>query len=133
MSEKVIKVACAIIEQEGKVLAAQRSERMSLPLKWEFPGGKLDAGEEAHACLIREIREELGLDVEPIDSLSSVRCRYDFAVIELIPFICQITGGVLTLHEHRAIVWLLPGELLSLDWADADVPVVHEYLAGHGG
>lgn len=131
MSESVIKVACAIIEQGGKILVAQRSERMSLPLKWEFPGGKLDVGEKAADCLIREIREELGLDVKPIVPLPVSSYPYVFAVIELIPFICRISGGELALHEHRAVVWLSPEELAGLDWAEADIPVLHEYLSCH--
>lgn len=60
----MIDVACAIIiDDEGKVLAAQRSESMSLPLKWEFPGGKLSKNETAEDCIVREIQEELNISV----------------------------------------------------------------------
>ena len=54
-----LQVSCAIIERDGLVLAARRSATMSLPLKWEFPGGKIDPGESAEECLLRELREEL--------------------------------------------------------------------------
>ena len=58
-----LRVACAIIERDGRVLAAQRSAAMTLPLKWEFPGGKIEAGESPEECLIRELMEELGVTV----------------------------------------------------------------------
>lgn len=58
-----IQVTCAIIQSDGKILAVQRSEAMSLPLKWEFPGGKIDLGETAEKCLLREIKEELNIDI----------------------------------------------------------------------
>jgi 8-oxo-dGTP diphosphatase len=63
--KSMLKVSCAIIESQGKVLAAQRGPGMNLPGKWEFPGGKVEAGESAEACIRREIREELNLEIEP--------------------------------------------------------------------
>lgn len=124
----ITKVACAIIEKEGKVLAAQRSASMSMALKWEFPGGKLHRGEDAATCLVREIMEELGVLVVPGAQLPSFVHHYDAISIELIPFICAITGGEMMLHEHRAVLWLSPHELLSLEWAAADLPVLDAYL-----
>lgn len=124
----VVKVTCAIIERDGRVLAAQRGEAMSMPLKWEFPGGKLENGEDPPACLIREIREELGVDVEILHALSPVLHDYGTWTIKLLPFICEITGGGIVLHEHRAITWKAPRELLELDWPEADIPVIREYL-----
>jgi 8-oxo-dGTP diphosphatase len=59
-----IKVTCAIIEKESDVLVVQRSEKMSLPLKWEFPGGKIENGESEEGCIVREIKEELNLDID---------------------------------------------------------------------
>jgi 8-oxo-dGTP diphosphatase len=125
---KSLQVACAIIEQDGMVLAAQRSERMSLPLKWEFPGGKINEQESPEACLQREVMEELGITIaigHPLPKASHVYA--DFSVT-LYPFICTIAAGTLTLHEHRAVVWLPPASLLSLDWAAADIPIIEGYL-----
>jgi 8-oxo-dGTP diphosphatase len=123
-----IKVACAVIERNRRILAAQRSEGMSLPLKWEFPGGKIRAEESPEGCLVREIREELGIEVEVVATLPvSVYC-YDTRSIELYPYICRIIGGEIRLVEHKAVVWGPPVDLLALDWAAADAPVLESYI-----
>ncbi len=124
----VVRVACAIIQRDGRVLATQRSEEMSMPLKWEFPGGKLEDGEDPAACLVREIREELGVDVGILHVLPPVLHSYETWIIELLPFVCEITGGSMVLHEHRDAVWKAPHDLLDLDWPEADIPVIYEYL-----
>ena len=127
----VIKVTCAIIvNANGLVFAAQRSATMSLPLKWEFPGGKIEPGETAEACLIREIKEELHVDVEIVASLPANTYQYPNVTIQLIPFVCKLTFGQITLKEHLDFKWLPKGELLTLDWAEADVAVVRGYLEG---
>jgi 8-oxo-dGTP diphosphatase len=123
-----IPVSCAIIEHQGKVLAAQRGERMSHPGRWEFPGGKLEEGETAADCLKREIREEMGIDIQIHQGLPSVEFHYPDKVIELFPFICTYDGSDITLHEHNNIQWLLPEELLSLHWAEADIKVCEYYV-----
>jgi 8-oxo-dGTP diphosphatase len=124
----MIKVACAIIERDGKVLAAQRGESMNMPMKWEFPGGKLEEGENPAECLVREIREELGVEVGILHALSPVVHDYNTWTIELLPFVCEITGGSIILHEHRAALWMAPTELPALDWPEADLPVLREYI-----
>jgi len=122
-------VACAIIENRGLVLAAQRSAAMSLPLKWEFPGGKIRSRESPEACLRRELDEELGIAVSVHEALPPATHRYPTFTVTLHPFRCAIESGTLTLHEHAAVLWLAPEELLSLDWAAADLPVIEGYLA----
>jgi 8-oxo-dGTP diphosphatase len=125
----VIKVTCAIIvNADGLVFAAQRSPTMSLPLKWEFPGGKIEPGETAEACLIREIKEELHVDIEIVASLPTNTHQYPNVAILLIPFVCRITTGEIILKEHLDFKWLSKDELLALDWAEADVPIVKYYL-----
>jgi len=119
-----IHVACAIIERDGLVLAAQRSAIMSLPLKWEFPGGKLEAGESAAECLRRELVEELGVTIAVGQALPLHTHAYDSFTVTLYPFFATIQSGAITLHEHAAMVWLPPGELHTLDWAEADWPVI---------
>ncbi len=122
-------VACAIIEREGKVLAAQRSASMTLPLKWEFPGGKIEADESPEECLTRELMEELGVTVFIGDALPPATHGYIDFTVTLYPFTCRLTGGVITMHEHHALQWIEPQRMQELDWAAADLPVIRDYLA----
>jgi len=122
-----IRVACAIIERGGKVLCTKRSESMSLPLKWEFPGGKINDGESPQECLKRELTEELGIEVSVGAPLTVSTYHYPTFSVTLYPFICKIASGEIVLHEHAAMVWVLPEELQGLDWAEADLTVIEEY------
>lgn len=122
---ELISVTCALILFDNKVLAVQRSEYMNLPLKWEFPGGKQEPGESLEACLKREILEELNMDIEVGKALSPV----SKAPIVLYPFLCRTNNPELSLSEHKAYVWANKEELETLDWAEADIPVVQEYLS----
>ena len=123
-----IQVTCAIVERDGLVLAAQRSAVMSLPFKWEFPGGKIHQGESPSVCLRRELFEELNIHVSVGKSLSVSTYQYPTFAVTLHPFICSIEEGEIVLNEHAAITWLAPNNLHSLDWAEADVPVIESYL-----
>lgn len=122
-----VHVACALIERDGLVLAAQRSAAMNLPLKWEFPGGKLEAGESAEACLRRELVEEMGITIAVGRPLPQHIHSYDSFAVTLYPFLATILSGTITLHEHAAIVWLPPDKLHTLDWLEADRPVLETY------
>ena len=129
---KILHVACAVIERGGLLLSVQRSVTMSLPLKWEFPGGKIEPGEDAAACLRREVREELGVEVHIGAPLPAAAHDYPEFSVVLYPFRCRIASGALTLHEHAAARWLSPADLFSVDWAAADLPVLKTWrtLAG---
>ena len=127
-----IHVACAIIEREGKLLATQRSATMTLPLKWEFPGGKIESGESPEECLFRELMEELGISVFISAPLSPVTHSYVDFTVTLYPFTCRIAGGIITLHEHHALQWIEPQRMPELDWAAADLPVIDEYISMYG-
>jgi 8-oxo-dGTP diphosphatase len=124
---KHIHVACALIERNGLVLAAQRSAIMSLPLKWEFPGGKLEAGESPEMCLQRELVEELGVTIAVGRALPLHTHSYDTFTVTLYPFVCTLESDTITLHEHAAIAWLAPEQLHTLDWLEADKPVLEAY------
>jgi 8-oxo-dGTP diphosphatase len=125
----MIDVTCAIIvNQANQVLVTQRSAAMKLPLKWEFPGGKVEPGETPATCLVREIKEELNLDIATDLELPANVHHYPEFSINLIPFICKVTGGTLELREHAKCLWLHPTKLLHLDWAEADVAIVDSYL-----
>ncbi|MBZ9729502.1 (deoxy)nucleoside triphosphate pyrophosphohydrolase [Salegentibacter sp. JZCK2] len=124
----MIKVSCAIIEHNGKVLCAQRSSKMDLPNKWEFPGGKVKE-ETFEECLIREIREELGVEIKILEQLPSNQHNYSMSnVIELIPFRCSLQTFKIVLFEHTKVEWLPIEKLKSLDWAEADIPIVNYYI-----
>jgi 8-oxo-dGTP diphosphatase len=124
MVRPVIEVACAIIADGERVLVTRRSSRMPHPLKWEFPGGKLKAGENPEGCVLREIREELGVEISVEQLLPSVKHAYSDSVIKLFPFICRIRNGEIRLSEHSSCRWMLYSELEQLDWLEADREVV---------
>jgi 8-oxo-dGTP diphosphatase len=115
-----IPVACAIIKKNGMILVAQRSASMNMPLKWEFPGGKINSGETPAQCLKRELMEELCIEVDVGQPLPSVTYQYPVFSVTLFPFICAIIGGRLTLNEHKAVAWVSPDDLHTLDWTEAD-------------
>ena len=121
-----VPVVCALIIRDDRVLIAQRPAGKHLALKWEFPGGKVEPGEEPAAALVREIREELGCDIEIVEELPSARHRYERGEIELIPFVCKLAGQSSEPHphEHVAVEWVRAAELSGYDLAEADLPVV---------
>ncbi len=128
MSENAMQISCAIIEHNRKILAVQRGERLSLPLKWEFPGGKIHQGESPETCVVREVSEELDIHIAVVRSLSLVSYEYpDFSVM-IHPFVCAIVSGDIILRDHKSMLWLSPWELPTLDWVAADFQIIREYL-----
>jgi 8-oxo-dGTP diphosphatase len=124
----LVKVPCAVIEHEGRILAAQRSAAGSLPLKWEFPGGKLEEGETEEEGLVREIREELCVEIKVGQKLPITERDDIVRIIRLVPFVCQLATHDIVLTEHEQILWLTPEELPDLDWAEADREVLRHYF-----
>ena len=124
----MVNVTCAIILFDNKILVTQRSEKMKLPFKWEFPGGKLEENETEIDCIKREIKEEINIDIEIIKKLSDNIFDYGTFKINLIPFIANYTSGEILLSEHKDYKLLDKSELLNLDWAEADLPIVAEFL-----
>jgi 8-oxo-dGTP diphosphatase len=125
-----IHVVCAVIEKNGLVLCAQRSEHMALPLKWEFPGGKIEPNENEKAALMREILEELNASIQIIERMPEhVHAYSPEKVIRLIPYRCTLADCA-TMHarEHAELRWVERHELLALDWSEADVPVVNDVI-----
>lgn len=125
-----IPVVCALIERDGKVLIAQRPAHKHLPFKWEFPGGKVEKDETPADAIVREIREELGIEVVVTRTLPSFNHAYGAVVIEMIPFVCR-QADVATeahAHEHIALAWVSPADLKQHNLAAADLPVVDNYL-----
>ena len=120
----MLHVTCAIIRRNNTILICQRSASMKLPLKWEFPGGKIEPGESKEDCLMREIKEELGIDIKVGPALNMVEYHYPEFAICLYPFECLLVGGKLHLTEHAQAIWVDYNELLNYDWAAADLPIV---------
>ena len=124
----MIYVLCAIICIDNKILVAQRSEKMKLPLKWEFPGGKLEENESEIACIKREIKEEINIEIGIVKKLSNSEYDYGTFKIKLIPYLANYISGDIQLSEHNDYKLLEKSELLNLDWAEADIPIVEEFL-----
>ena len=124
-----IPVTCVVLLHEGKVMAAQRAAHMDLPGYWEFPGGKVEEGESPELCLTREVLEELSISIRITGSLPPVLHAYPSKTIQLLPFFAVWDSGTIHLSEHAQLRWLAQEELLSVDWAPADLPIVHDLLA----
>lgn len=123
-------VVCALLEDgEGQVLLAQRPAHKHLGLKWEFPGGKVEAGEAPEHALQRELREELGCAVTTLEPLPRSQHDYGTVVIEMMPFVCRLApdSPAPVAHEHAALAWVRPEAFEQWDLAPADWPVVTAY------
>lgn len=121
---KQINVVGAVIEREGLILCAQRGQDSALGGMWEFPGGKIEAGETPREALEREIAEELHCEVEVGAEVTTTAHEYDFGVVKLTTFYCELVAGEPNLTEHAEVLWLEPRELGTLVWAPADIPAV---------
>ena len=120
-------VAGLILADDGRLLACRRPEDKHLGGKWEFPGGKVETGETPEPALVRELREELEITVEPVRRLTPVIHDYGRGPIRLMPILCRITEGKPQPHEHSEIRWCTAVELGQLDLAAADLPILAEW------
>ncbi|MET4638013.1 (deoxy)nucleoside triphosphate pyrophosphohydrolase [Mycetocola sp. 2940] len=122
--KKEINVVGAVIRRDGLILCAQRGLAGSLAGMWEFPGGKIEPGETPREALEREIVEELHCRVAVGELVTTTVHEYDFGIVTLTTYFCELIEGIPFLSEHEAVVWLPPAELGTLEWAPADVPAV---------
>lgn len=120
----MIKVTCAIIIQNKKILLTQRGEHPHHPFQWEFPGGKIQPDETETDCILREIKEELDLQIEIKERLEPAIFDYGFKKIELIPFACFIRDGKLKLTEHVDYRWIRWQEASSMNISEADKKII---------
>lgn len=122
---KHVEVVAAIIQRDGLVYATQRGYGEWKDW-WEFPGGKVEPGESCEAALIREIREELTVEIQVEQRLCTV--EYDYPAFHLVMhcYFCKLASGHLTLLEHEAARWLSPQELDAVEWLPADKVVVEK-------
>ena len=126
--KKEINVVGAIIVDGRKILAAQRSDTMSLPGMWEFPGGKIEDGGAPREALVRELQEELLCTAEIGEEVASTRHEYDFGFVTLTTFYSKLVDGEPKLTEHSEIRWIEASELNSVEWAPADIPAVEKVV-----
>jgi 8-oxo-dGTP diphosphatase len=126
-----IRVVCALIEREGCVLLARRPAHKHLGGKWEFPGGKIEAGETPQAALARECAEELACAVEVGAALPAVTHAYPDRTIVLMPFVCRmaVNSAEPRAAEHSALAWVEAERMSDYDLPEADAPIVAAYLA----
>jgi 8-oxo-dGTP diphosphatase len=121
-------VGAVIINDIGEVLCALRSQSMSLPGLWEFPGGKIEDGELPQQSLVREIQEELGCQIEVGDQITDTVYEYPTVKVRLSTYYSQITQGNPHPSEHEKLLWLPKNQLSSLEWAPADLPALEKIL-----
>ena len=120
---KTIEVVAAIIVDKDKVFATQRGYG-EFKDGWEFPGGKMELGESPQLALIREIREELAIEIEVGEHVETVEYEYPKFHLTMHCFICTIKSGELVLKEHKAAKWLTKETLDSVEWLAADLELV---------
>ena len=124
---KTVRVVAALIFHEGRLLATQRGYGEWRDY-WEFPGGKIEAGETPQEALKREIREELDLRIDVGTTVCSVEHDYPAFHLSMQCFRCGITSGEPKLLEHEAARWLGKEELDSVEWLPADLKILPEIL-----
>lgn len=120
---KTINVVAAVIMKEGKVFATQRGYG-EFKDGWEFPGGKVEAGESPEEALRREIREELEVDVNVGDLIDTIEYDYPAFHLSMKCYACTIAGGSPHLLEHEAARWLTADQLDSVAWLPADITLI---------
>ena len=118
-------VACALVDVDGRVLLAQRPDGKAMAGLWEFPGGKLESGERPEDCLIRELKEELGIDVTEacLAPLTFASHTYDDFHLLMPLFVCRRWVGEIQALEHIALKWVRPEEMKNLQMPAADLPL----------
>ena len=120
---KTINVVAAVIMKEGKVFATQRGYG-EFKDGWEFPGGKVEAGESPEEALCREIREELEVEVNVGGLIDTIEYDYPAFHLSMKCYACTIAGGSPHLLEHEAARWLTAGQLDSVAWLPADITLI---------
>lgn len=125
---KTIDVVAAIIEQNGKILLAQRPAHADQAGMWELAGGKVEQGESQPQALIRELREELGIIAQPTRYIASHQREVSGRIIHLHAWHVPVYEGEIVAHEHSALAWCLPDEALDYELAPADVPLLEAFI-----
>jgi 8-oxo-dGTP diphosphatase len=122
----VLVVACALIDVDGRVLLAQRPQGRAMAGLWEFPGGKMEAGEKPEQTLIRELKEELGIDVKEacLAPLTFASHAYDDFHLMMPLYVCRRWEGTATALEGQQLAWVRPNRLRDYPMPPADLPLI---------
>ena len=126
---KTIDVVAAILEQNGQILLAQRPSHADQAGLWEFAGGKVEQGESQPEALIRELREELGIEAQPTRYIASHQREVSGRIIHLHAWHVPVYAGEIVAHEHSALTWCSPEVALSYPLAPADIPLLQAFMA----
>lgn len=126
---KHIEVVAAVFkDNQNKIYCAKRKDSGELALKWEFPGGKIEANESHQEALIREIKEELSVDIKVIDYIMTTTHQYNTFNLTMHVYYAKISYGSFILNEHVDHTWIDVHKLNTLDWAAADLPIVEHLM-----
>lgn len=123
-------VVAALIEREGKFLVAQRPKGSWMEGYWEFPGGKIEDGEDPQSALVREIEEELGIGIEVGDIVELLQHSYPDRSVVLLFFRCRIAQGEPSSKIGQSLRWVSPPEMRRMNFLPADVPIIDRLLLG---
>ena len=126
MKPVVLVAAAALVDADGRVLICRRPKGKPLAGLWEFPGGKVEAGETPEACLIRELGEELGIEVTHACLAPFVFASHAYESFHLVRplFLCRRWTGTVQAHEHEALAWVKPEKLSQYPMPPADLPLI---------
>ena len=122
----VLVAAVALVDSEGRILIAQRPEGKSMAGLWEFPGGKVDAGETPEFALMRELEEELGIETRPTcySPIAFASHTYDDFHLLMPLFVCRTWRGEIKAKEHQAMKWVRAQDLYDYPMPEADIPLI---------
>jgi len=124
-------VVAALIVRDGKILVCQRTRHQTMPLKWEFPGGKIEDGEQARAALERELEEELGIHAAIAEEAARIRHEYKSgSSVDLRFFVVRHYRGKLENRIFRDMQWAKPAQLPTFDFLEADLKLVADLASG---
>ena len=126
-SSNLIRVTAAIIEKDGKILIAKRKtgDKLFAGL-WEFPGGKVEEGETPEECMARELKEELDIEVEVGELITSNKHKYPHGIFELLAYRVKHVSGEMVLNDHEEIKWVTADEMSNYEFPPADLPIIKE-------
>ena len=122
---KIVRVAAAVIIDKGRVFATQRGYG-EYKDGWEFPGGKIEPEETPEEAIVREIREELEADIEPVKLLDTVEYDYPGFHLSMDCYLCRLKSENIVLKEHEAARWLDKSSLYDVEWLPADLGLIEK-------